>query len=238
MLNLPYFDYSRANLQERRKRLAFLESIVETGMLNDETINALDIKNEIKTVKESLNSVITSTQTSKQDSINMMRGFFSNNNPELDEILENTDFTQYGKNGIPLKYSREQFLNDLSCILDNASQDQKDVIFKKLGIIPAKTTENRILGYDGIIDLTKLSQNGIEGEVLKIANRFIKENAVKTGDTKLDEALNSLIKGMPEFINIIGKKQHSSHDYSLDIHILSTLKEALSDFLCYRRTGL
>jgi len=34
---------------------------------------------------------------------------------------------------------------------------------------------------------------------------------------------------MPEFINIIGKQQHDTHDFSLDIHILSVLKEVMDN---------
>lgn len=46
---------------------------------------------------------------------------------------------------------------------------------------------------------------------------------------ELDETMNSLIQGIPEFINIIGKQQHKPHDYSLDIHILNVLKESMKN---------
>ncbi|MCD7878373.1 MAG: hypothetical protein LUG16_00385 [Candidatus Gastranaerophilales bacterium] len=41
--------------------------------------------------------------------------------------------------------------------------------------------------------------------------------------------MNGLIKGMPEFINIIGKQQHSTHDSALDIHILRVLNGVMSN---------
>ena len=84
-------------------------------------------------------------------------------------------------------------------------------------------------GYDGIIDLTKLSSEGIEGEVLQIANDFILNNRVETGNSELDNALNGLIQGMPEFINTIGKQQHNTQAYSLDVHILEAYKTAITD---------
>ena len=34
---------------------------------------------------------------------------------------------------------------------------------------------------------------------------------------------------MPEFINVIGKQQHDTHHYSVDVHILTVLQEAMNN---------
>lgn len=159
---------------------------------------------------------------------NMFKNFFANNS-SADEVIKNTDFSQFGKDGIPLEYSRSQFLADLSAELTKLPTEAQTEIVKKLGIDIIQDESGNITGYDGIIDLTKLSTDSIEGNVLELANNFILNNKVVTGDSEVDNALNSLIQGMPEFVNTIGKQQHGTHSYSLDTHILETYKAAISD---------
>ena len=86
-----------------------------------------------------------------------------------------------------------------------------------------------IIGFDGIINLEKLENKGAEGKIKHLAYKFIKINSIVTNNAELNKALNALIKGMPEFVNIIGKQQHDTHDLSLDIHILTVLENALKD---------
>ena len=204
-----------------------LPILKESKLFSEEEIKKLEqAKNDIP---EFLKQTITPAQISNKQRKAMFQGFFANNNPELERTLQNADFTQYGKEGLPLKYSRKEFLQDLNKALKNLSNEEKNKILKKLEINIITDNQGNITGYDGIINLEKLSSDGVEGEVLALANKFIKENFIATGDSKLDKALNSLIKGMPEFINIIGKKQHLTHNYSLDIHILKVLQEALKN---------
>lgn len=165
----------------------------------------------------------------KSNTIQMMQGFFANNNPKLDELLSTVDFTQYGKDGIPLTYSRKEFLDDLSSELAKLPTKTQAKIIKKLDIEPIKNKDGKITGYNGIIDLSQLSPDGEEGKILSFANKFIKENSVTTGNIELDNALNSLIKGMSEFINVIGKQQHKTHELSVDSHILAVLKNVISN---------
>ena len=196
-------------------------------LLNEDEIakiNSFDEK-----LSKSLNSIITPTQVSDENIRNMMRGFFANNNPQLEKLLAKTDFSQFKKQGLPLKYPRQKFLEDLSAIFENLSQDKQDEIMNKLDISPIKNEFGEIIGYNGIIDLNKLSDDEIEGKVLSIATKFIKENSIITGNKDLDYALNSLIEGMPEFINIIGKQQHLTQQFSVDIHILTVLQKAISN---------
>ncbi len=223
LLNQYYDNYSMASLKSRRERLDFYQRIITDEILDSEAIKVLDLEEEIKQLQKYLGHIIIPNEVSKKDGIDMMKGFFANNNPKLDRTLKNADFTQYSHVGLPLAYPREQFVSDLKEILNTLDEKKQNEILNKLNI----TLENN--GYNGIINLDSLSSQGVEGRVLRLANKFIKENSILTGDENLDNALNSLIKGIPEFINIIGKKQHSAHDYTLDIHILKVLQEALNN---------
>ena len=182
-----------------------------------------------KLLVKSLKYAINPTQITKENKKNMMTGFFANNDKSLDKLLSTTDFKQFGKQGLPLSYPWKAFLNDLTEVFARVSKYKKEEIAQKLGVSFIEDGYNKIIGYDGIIDLTNLASDGVEGEVLSLANRFIKENSIITGDKKLDNALNSLIEGMPEFINVIGKQQHRTQTLSVDAHILSVLQFAMAN---------
>ena len=62
-----------------------------------------------------------------------------------------------------------------------------------------------------------------------LINKFLYENEIQTGNKELDKQLNTIIKAFPEFVNIIGRKQHATHNYSLDIHTLLVLARIIKD---------
>ena len=183
-------------------------------------------------LNKDLNQIIMPTDVTAEAQTAMMQGFFANNNTNLENTLATTDFSQFGKEGIPLEYSRTEFLSDLCKTLEGLSETNQADILKRLGITPAESgLEN---GYDGIINVNTENleldlTNPVEAKVYELANKFIRENSVHTGDEALDEALNSLIQGMPEFINVIGKQQHATQELSVDAHILKVLQEAMSN---------
>ena len=188
-----------------------------------------EIENFSQKLIKSLKHAITPYNAAKKDIKSMMKSAFANNNEYLETFISSFNFAKYEKQGIPLSYSRKDFLADLTDILKNIPENQADDIFKKLEIIPIKNENGEITGYDGIINLCSLKNEGVEDRVLKASEKFIKENKAETGDAELDNFINSLLKGMPEFINIIGKQQHGGQTYSLDIHILTVLKEAIKN---------
>lgn len=221
-------DYSTLTLKEKLNILDNLKRIQGTYVLSDEETRVLNFDTEIEKVQDSLKQAIVTTDVSKADTIKMFKGFFANNDAELENLLSTADFGKYGKEGIPLTYSRTEFLSDLSAELVKLPAETQAEITKKLGIEVIRDGNGNITGYNGIINLSKLSSDGSEGQVLELANKFIRENSVSTGDIELDTALNSLIQGMPEFINVIGKQQHGTHDLSVDSHILSVLQNVMS----------
>lgn len=222
-------DYSSLNLKEKAGVLNKLRQIQK--YYAKEKVNTIisDLNNEIEKVENSMKHVISVTDVSKAQTIQIMKGFFSNNNPEVEKAISTADFSQYGKEGVPLKYTRTEFLSDLSAEFTKLSPKTQSEIAKKLGIDLIQDKEGNITGYNGIIDLSKLSKEGIEGDILLYATEFIKENSIETGNTELDYVLNSLIEGMPEFINIIGKQQHETHELSVDTHILSVLQNVINN---------
>lgn len=229
MVHFVKDDYSNFLLSDKFFVLNSLKRIKENPTYSAEELQKVSIDDEILRIHDSIYKVVTPTQITNQAKVNMLKNFFANNNPKLEKLLTKTDFSKYGKNGIPLAYTREEFLFDLSSLLRNTAEWERKKIFSKLDIEPIEAKNGQITGYNGIIDLTKSGDSEAEKQVYSLANKFIQENEVVTGNEELDLALNSLIQGLPEFINIIGKHQHKTHDLSLDCHILTVLKEAMSD---------
>lgn len=222
-------DIALLSLSKKEELYQKLIEIKNCKKYSDEVLQKADIDGLLADLKKYMDKPITPTEVDKKDATAALQGFFANK-ADLETTLKNFDFAQYQKNGLPLKYSRKAFLRDLTNITSKLPFVEQEKIFQKLEIKPIRSQKiSNIVGYDGIINLSNLDKKGAEKEIYDIAHRFIRENEVQTGNDKLDEMLNSLIKGFPEFINIIGKQQHLTHDLSLDIHILSVLKEVLNN---------
>ncbi len=210
-----------------------IKAIMENGaysrIFTDAEKAQMNLEEVSSKIQESLKNTITPTKVTSEDIKAMSQGFFANNNPDVENVLKTTDFTKFGKEGLPLEYPRTDFLADLSLTIGLLPSSQKSQIIKKLGI-EVKEEGGKITGYDGIIDLSKLDlDNPLEKAVYDKAYRFIKENKVVTGNKELDDAMNALITGMPEFVNVIGKQQHATHDLSVDSHIMAVLQNAMSN---------
>ncbi|MCQ2789684.1 MAG: HD domain-containing protein [bacterium] len=184
----------------------------------------IDVESLKRDLTKAISQTIVPTQTEQKDKVDLFKKVLSNKT-DTENTIKNYDFAKYKRNGIPLKYSRNEFLKDLKSILDTVDEDKAKSIISKLQIElnPDKT------GYDGIINFCELDKNDeVDKKVYDLCEKFILKNEVKTDDENFDETINALIKGLPEFVNIIGKQPHGSHDFSIDIHILEVLKNCLN----------
>ena len=217
-----------ATLKDKMNELHLLERIQSNDSLTKSDKKRIGLNEQINQLKNSLKYSITTTKAGKNSIIRMFEGFFANNRG-IENIIANADFAQYSKSGLPLKYSRKSFIKDLNKELKDLTKKEQNKIFAKMEISPIRDLNGDLSGYDGIINLEKLDSEGKEGKVLNLAEKFILENKITTNSEKLNRILNSLIEGMPEFINIIGKNQHEGQDNTIDIHILSVLKYAFQN---------
>jgi len=229
LLGLKKTDYSKLSLRDKLNKLSILQEAQTSSIFSDEESNFLNLEKDIIKLQKAISRIIETDDVPRASIANMFKNFFANNNPELDELLSTFDFGQFATEGLPLRYSRQQFISDLNIALKGLDEEQKAQILSKISISVNYNQNGDIIGYDGIINLKDLAQDGQEGLILSILTRFIRENSIETSNQELNTALNSLIRGMPEFINIIGKQQHSTHSFSLDIHILSVLKEVMAN---------
>lgn len=133
-----------------------------------------------------------------------------------DEILKKHDFTQYGKKGIPLKYSRKDFVSDINKTLRFSHDKNRELDQYNL--------RQGFEDIDGIGLINPMASNTKLGEVL--TKYYNNETTIK--DEKVNSVMNKIVKGMPEFAMTIGKEQHGTHLYSVDIHTLEVLQKSLN----------
>lgn len=151
---------------------------------------------------------------------------------EFEQTMKNSiPLLKSMKNGIPLKYSREKFLSDLSFVCN--SEEKIKILAEKTNIKPVYENSDdkiRITGYEGIITPYNLNKDDpFENKLYETINKFLYKNKAVTGNSKLDTELNKILKAAPEFINTIGKVQHKTQEYTLDVHQLLVLANSIDN---------
>lgn len=74
-----------------------------------------------------------------------------------------------------------------------------------------------------------LDDSETEQNFARIIKKFTQENETLLENPQEKEVFDAIIQEVPEFTAIVGKKQHDTHDYSIDIHTLCNLKDNLSN---------
>ena len=132
------------------------------------------------------------------------------------------------KNWIPLKYPREIFLKDIEKIITWLNKHDKTNILNYFNL----NIENwKIEGIPTISKTTIIKKEHIT-QIKKIKEKidfFTKKNESKISNPKTKKFFDIIIKWCPEFSTIIGKKQSTLHKYTIDIHTLKVLQNALND---------
>lgn len=89
-------------------------------------------------------------------------------------------------------------------------------------------------GENGVLDgipITKgfVPRNNTEKKMLSLIEKFYANETAIHGNPEAKKTLDKLLKEHPEFAMMIGKVQHGTHCYSVDIHTLELLKKALNN---------
>ena len=199
----------------------------------DRTFNGIfSTKNKLKEELYPTQKALTITPIAKKDAIQNIFKVNSAKEPltEFENTLINSIdlLDSYSTDGLPLKYSRNEFLKDLEAICKK-NKKAEGIIKTKMNIDIRKNNDGNFIGFNNLISTSALNQSiPLEKEIYECCYKFLRENEVQTEDENLNKQLNYIIKAFPEFINVIGKKQHSTHIYSVDIHSLLTLANSMA----------
>lgn len=183
----------------------------------------------IDTIFKTLSGVKPNVKISSAQQREFLVKTLSNNNAKANKVFKEFDFAKYGTDGLPLKYSRKDFMNNVEDILNDLPTQDKAEILSHYGI------END--NFDGLLnnrpfeDLSGYSPEfkNAAKKVQSEIDKFTTKNEVNIPDKEVKEILDGLIKGLPEFTSIVGKQQHGTHAYSVDIHMLKVLQDAMNN---------
>lgn len=183
----------------------------------------------IDTIFKTLSGVKPNVKISPAQQREFLVKTLSNNNAKANKVFKEFDFAKYGTDGLPLKYSRKDFMNNVEDILNDLPTQDRVEILSHYGI------END--NFDGLLnnrpfeDLSGYSPEfkNAAKKVQSEIDKFTTKNEVDIPDKEVKEILDGLIKGLPEFTSIVGKQQHGTHAYSVDIHMLKVLQDAMNN---------
>lgn len=190
----------------------------------------LDVDNFISKTDNKIRQTITPFKISKSAKKDFLKYFLANDS-KIEEIIRNADFERYGTEGLPLKYSRKDFISDFSKAIKNVNVAKRNDLFKKLEIATKFDNEGNLIFYEGIPTLKNLDlQDPLHKDVSRLITNFTVENEIMIKDPKLNKTMNSMLHAFPIYANVIGKSiSGKDHLYSIDIHSLKVLKEALKN---------
>lgn len=216
--------YSFLDANDKHTLLAVISKMSDTdkALLKKHGFN-------IDTISKNLSGVKPNVKISSAQQREFLVKTLSNNNAKANKVFKEFDFAKYGTDGLPLKYSRKDFMNNVEDILKDLPTQDKVEILSHYGI------END--NFDGLLnnrpfeDLSGYSPEFINAakKVQSEIDKFTTKNEVDIPDKEVKEILDGLIKGLPEFTSIVGKQQHRTHAYSVDIHMLKVLQDAMNN---------
>ena len=189
------------------------------------------IVEKIDAISKSLDVEYKYIKTEPAKQISFLKHIITNNNHQSEKIFAECDFTAPEfEHGIPLKYSRAQFVQDIKNITAELSESDAEYLYKYFNI---NMSGNGFEGLPIIPEKPSVRLNAtLQAKADKISEKiraFTLNNEAVVSDTQLKTVLDSIIQGMPEFTTIIGKVQHGTHKYTVDIHMLKVLQQAIND---------
>lgn len=230
--NLINEELIKSNGKRIETNYSLIKSAIETieDMLQKNKLPEYNevLRENLAILRKTIDSTTSPIRVSKNANINFWKNFLVTADKNNENIIRNLDpiLEKYGQKGIPLSYSRADFLRDLNSHLEKLKPEEQSEILSKLEI--SLTPDKK--GYDGLINFSMLNpKNPHEKQIQELCRKFLLDNKVVTGNAETDNFLNSIIKGMPEFVNLIGKRQHITHQYTLDCHTLKVLQEVISN---------
>ena len=150
--------------------------------------------------------------------------------------LKNLDFK------LITKYDRKEFVKDISNLVKNLDKSEQMKIWDYFGFELSKNHAGKIImsGYPALInngEKLKEIENSQTKQIIEQIKPFVKkftiDNAVlpdgKYISVEMAATLNEILKGLPELFSIIGKEQHDTHDYTVDVHTLAVLQECINN---------
>ncbi len=214
------------------KKIKLFKSLQDLHPLKEEAINKAGLSTKNLYLKLLPDLSVKHSEPKKSLSRAILNGFYEGLS-SIENTIKQLNFGRL-KKGLPLRYSRSKFIEDINIITKDFTDTHKDAIFQNYGFtIYSSGNKLKMKGFPEVKETARsLIKDIPEDKIRQIEDKikgFTKFNIINTDNPGLNKDLNSITKAIPEFFAVIGKKQHRTHKYSLDIHMLKALKELISD---------
>lgn len=169
----------------------------------------------------------------------LISGFFnamtemSNPNSEFMKIDFNKSVPK-----LDLSYPLKDFQKDVWEVIKNLSYSDRIKAIDYFGFELKQVNNKFVMNGFPSVDisggrLAKIKDTTVQDAISKITPYvidFTQKNKVQVANNpKLSNELNDIIAVFPEFLTTVGKPQHITHDYTLDIHLLKVLQEVFKN---------
>lgn len=155
-----------------------------------------------------------------------------------DGVLAKTDFNT-GDIKLELAYPRETFISDMNNLLNELPPLERVKAMDYFGFEIKNRSDNvaQMNGYPINVNngakMSEISEPATKAVIEKMrpyVERFTNQNHISIKDNPaLADELNNIIKAFPEFLTTIGRKQHGTHDYTIDVHTLKVLQGVITN---------
>ena len=152
---------------------------------------------------------------------------FENGLQDLNKHIGNIDFN---KVELKLNMSRQDFTKKAQNIMSNLDDNEKRRVMDYFGF---EINNNKLKGYPINLNngekLAEIADNKTKAVIERlrpVVVEFSEKNPVTVvnGNKAFEKALNEVLVGLPELRPMIGKPQHATHAYTLDLHTLKVLQ--------------
>ena len=155
-----------------------------------------------------------------------------------DGVLAKTDFNT-GDIKLELAYPRETFISDMNNLLNELPPLERVKAMDYFGFEIKNRSDNvaQMNGYPINVNngakMSEISEPATRAVIEKMrpyVERFTNQNYISIKDNPaLAEELNNIVKAFPEFLTTIGRKQHGTHDFTIDVHTLKVLQGVITN---------
>ena len=140
------------------------------------------------------------------------------------------------------QYPRNQFKNDILKLVQNLDETEKSKVWDYFGFeIKANQYGYMVMsGYPALLnngeklaEIENPETKSVIEQIKPYIKKYTEENKIlsdnKFVSQEMANTLNDIFNALPELYTIIGKEQHDTHDYSVDVHTLAVLQECINN---------
>lgn len=170
---------------------------------------------------------------------------FNSSLDSLGNALEKISDKDFGNLQITQEYPKEDFIKDTFNIVKDLPENERQKVYDYFGFELHKNPNGAkvndklnfsIVGYPANLNngkkLAKIEDTKTKEIVEKLRPYVIKyseNNKISTNNDNVTNAINSIIKYLPEFRIAIDKTQHGAHDYAIANHSLKVMQKIVQN---------